>query len=491
MYSSVSFFYQIPMSSTQASMCAVCCDPFTKQVRKPIVCPVSTCGYSACHTCYKTFLTTDGVTSSKCMQCNTEFTPAFLKRHFTETFIKTDLRQHFTEILVQRQIAQLPMSQPRAEREIQARAKASEVADIEKLIKSLLIQKRILQDDIRFLRTAPAHGSADNDTVAAFQRKCCDPECPGFVSSAWKCGICSKFSCSHCHEVKGTTREETEAHECDPQTVESIKFLKTDTKPCPGCGVYIHKTAGCDQMFCTSCKQLWSWKTGRIEKNGHNPHYLEWMRNRGAGGGGGLQRDPQDVQCGREVDRAFTYTMSANYTRLAKCKDETVRESLDTFFQKQFPDLGRSLIHLRHYDIRHFQEEADTEQRGASLRVGFLCKDFSTTSFRRRVFNLNKTGEISRNIMDLLVAVQNAAADILYRAHKQMTDLGSYFERVSKREKVHAIDETQAYRDLLSTFSELTELHNYAQTCLEEVYWTHSTSPAHSFKKSSWFALTN
>ena len=491
MYSSVSFFYQIPMSSTQASMCAVCCDPFTKQVRKPIVCPVSTCGYSACHTCYKTFLTTDGVTSSKCMQCNTEFTPAFLKRHFTETFIKTDLRQHFTEILVQRQIAQLPMSQPRAEREIQARAKASEVADIEKLIKSLLIQKRILQDDIRFLRTAPAHGSADNDTVAAFQRKCCDPECPGFVSSAWKCGICSKFSCSHCHEVKGTTREETEAHECDPQTVESIKFLKTDTKPCPGCGVYIHKTAGCDQMFCTSCKQLWSWKTGRIEKNGHNPHYLEWMRNRGAGGGGGLQRDPQDVQCGREVDRAFTYTMSANYTRLAKCKDETVRESLDTFFQKQFPDLGRSLIHLRHYDIRHFQEEADTEQRGASLRVGFLCKDFSTTSFRRRVFNLNKTGEISRNIMDLLVAVQNAAADILYRAQRQMTDLGSYFERVSKREKVHAIDETQAYRDLLSTFSELTELHNYAQTCLEEVYWTHSTSPAHSFKKSSWFALTN
>jgi hypothetical protein len=477
------------MSSIQASnMCAVCCDPFTKQVRKPIVCPVSTCGYSACQTCYKTFLTTDGVTSSKCMNCNTEFTPAFLKSHFPESFIKADLRQHFTEILVQRQVAQLPMSQPRAEREIQARAKASQVAEIEKLIKSLLVQKRILQDDIRFLRSAPTHGSADNETVAAFQRKCCDPECPGFVSSAWKCGICSKFSCSHCHEVKGTTREEIEAHECNPETVESIKFLKTDTKPCPACGVYIHKTAGCDQMFCTSCKQLWSWKTGRIEKNGHNPHYLEWMRNHG----GGLQRDPQDVQCGREVDRAFSYTMNAQYNRLIiRCKDEAVQASFHSFFEKQFPELARSLIHLRHYDIRHFQEEADTEQRGSVLRVGYLCKDFNTTSFRRRVFNLNKTGEISRNIMDLLVAVQNAAADIMYRAHKQMTDLGSYFERVSKREKVEPIDETQAYRDILSTFSELTELHNYAQTCLEEVYWTHSTSPSHTFKKSSWFALTN
>jgi hypothetical protein len=483
------------MSSTQASssnMCAVCCDPFTKQVRKPIVCPVSTCGYSACQTCYKTFLTTEGITSSKCMKCNTEFTTAFLKNHFPESFIKADLRQHFTEILVQRQIAQLPMSQPKAEREIQARSKASEVAEIEKLMKTLLIQKRILQDDIRFLRSAPAHGSADNETVATFQRKCCDPECPGFVSSAWKCGICSKFSCSHCHEVKGMTREEIEAHECNPETVESIKFLKIDTKPCPACGVYIHKTAGCDQMFCTSCKQLWSWKTGRIEKNGHNPHYLEWMRNRGAGGGGGLQRDPQDVQCGREVDRTFTYAMSAQYARLViKCKDETVRASLQTFFEKQFPELARSLIHLRHYDIRHFQEEADTEQRGAALRVGYLCKDFNTTSFRRRVFNLNKTGEISRNIMDLLVAVQNAAADILYRAHKQMTDLTSYFDRICMREKVEPIDEMQAYRAILSTLSELTELHNYAQTCLEEVYWTHSASPTHSFKKSSWFALTN
>jgi hypothetical protein len=118
------------------------------------------------------------------MKCNTEFTTAFLKNHFPESFIKADLRQHFTEILVQRQIAQLPMSQPKAEREIQARSKASEVAEIEKLMKTLLIQKRILQDDIRFLRSAPAHGSADNETVATFQRKCCDPECPGFVSSA-------------------------------------------------------------------------------------------------------------------------------------------------------------------------------------------------------------------------------------------------------------------------------------------------------------------
>lgn len=481
-------------SSFQASnTCAVCCDPFTKQVRKSIVCPVSTCGYSACQTCYKTFLTTDGVTSSKCMQCNTEFTPAFLKNHFTETFIKNDLRHHFTEILVQRQIAQLPMSQPKAEREIQAREKVNEVVELDKLIKSLLVQKRIIQDDIRFLRTAHAHGSiADNETVAAFQRKCCDPECPGFVSSAWKCGICSKFSCSHCHEVKGTTREEIEAHECNPETVESIKFLKADTKPCPACGVYIHKTAGCDQMFCTSCKQLWSWKTGRIEKNGHNPHYLEWMRNRGAGGGGGLQRDPHDVQCGREVDRAFISATNAQYARiLVKCKDDMVRVSLHAFFEKQFPELARSLIHLRHYDIRHFQEEADTEQRGAALRVGYLCKDFNTMSFRRRVFNLNKTGEISRNILDLLVAVQNAAADILYRAHRQMTDLASYFERISRQENVQAINQVQAYRDILSTTSELTELHNYAQTCLEEVYWTHSASPAHSFKKSSWFALTN
>ena len=469
--------------------CSVCCDPFTKQVRKPIVCPVSTCGFSACHTCYKTFLTTDGITASKCMQCNTEFTPAFLKQHFAETFIKKDLRQKFTDVLVQRQVAQMPLSQPKAERELLAREKCKEITDIDKQIKSLTVQRRILLDDVRFLRNAHNHGGgADRDEVSTFQRKCCDPECPGFVSSSWKCGICNKFSCTHCHEVKGSTSQEVEAHVCNPETVESIKFLKLDTKPCPACGVYIHKTAGCDQMFCTSCKQLWSWNTGRIETRGHNPHYLEWMRNRGE-----LERDPQDVQCGREIDRGFIYQMSSKYAKLlVRCPSTEIQEKMQEVFDKKFPEIARSLLHLRLNDIPRFQTYADTEPRVAELRVAYLCKDFDMSSFRRRVFKLNQAGEVSRNILDLLVAVQNASTDILYRALDTMSDLVLRSDNGKSCVKMSAEVKVGKYRDILHTMAELDELHKYATTCIDELYWTHSMSTGvNKYRFTSWFALSN
>ncbi len=491
------------MAQTQGQnqMCSICCDPFTKQVRKPITCPVSSCGYSACQTCYKTFLTTEGVTTFKCMQCNTEFTPAFLREHFPDSFIKKDLRQCFMEILVQRQVAQLPTSQPRAERELQAREKVKELARVDQLIRELTIEKRILTDDIRFLRNTHASAQADSEVVATFQRKCCDPECPGFVSSAWKCGICNKFSCAHCHEVKGSVKEEIEAHVCDPSTVESIRFLKNDTKPCPACGVYIHKTEGCDQMFCTACKQLWSWKTGRIEKNGHNPHYLEWMRSRGGGGGGvGLRRDPNDVQCGREIDRHFAYHINAQSSKIMTmckhgaglgeyCPGVNLMVKFQSTFDRVVPEIIRSLIHLRHYDIREFQDASNVEPKVADLRVSYLCKDFNLQSFRRRVFNLHRSAEISRNVLDLLVAVQNAATDILYRV---LDCINQSIARITPKPKPDAKDiasQDADYITILRTLEELDELHTYAQRCIEEIYWAHSMKPVHQFRKQSWFAL--
>ena len=105
-----------------AIACPVCCDTFTKMLRKPIVCP--SCEYAACHNCYKTFLTSDGVSQAKCMNCNTEMTTRFLKQHFTDTFIRGEMREHKVKILYQQQLALLPLAQPRVEREKLARQKA-------------------------------------------------------------------------------------------------------------------------------------------------------------------------------------------------------------------------------------------------------------------------------------------------------------------------------------------------------------------------------
>lgn len=76
-----------------------------------------------------------------------------------------------------------------------------------------------------------------------FVRPCPANDCRGFLSTAWKCGICENFTCPHCHEVKGKSRDAP--HVCLQENVETAKLLAKDTKPCPNCGTRIFKISGC------------------------------------------------------------------------------------------------------------------------------------------------------------------------------------------------------------------------------------------------------
>ncbi|NBQ48752.1 MAG: hypothetical protein EBU33_09935, partial [Sphingobacteriia bacterium] len=318
----------------------------------------------------------------------------------------------------------------------------------------------------------PVDSDAMGGGGLAFHHKCCDPECLGFVSSAWKCGLCEKFSCTHCHEVKGKTTEEIDAHVCDPGNIETVKLLKSDTKPCPGCGTYIHKTEGCDQMFCICCKKLWSWNTGRIEERGHNPHYIEWMRSQNAG----IVRDHADVQCGREIDWRFNNSITTALRALSRrganvnsVKVEKIRDIISKWCE--------SLLHVRHHDIPLFRGEAEIENSLEELRINYMLKRTSEAQFRVRVFQITRNAEVSRQILELVVAMQNAATDIMYRIHDTLTD-------VSK-------SEITILTQIETQLPELTELRKYAVRCLTDIYQTSSKTAKYSFTREFSFALSN
>ena len=76
-----------------------------------------------------------------------------------------------------------------------------------------------------------------------FVMKCADEHCRGFLSSAYKCGTCEKWTCSDCLVVIGP--EKDGEHTCNPDTVETAKAIKADTRPCPKCGTRISKIDGC------------------------------------------------------------------------------------------------------------------------------------------------------------------------------------------------------------------------------------------------------
>lgn len=76
-----------------------------------------------------------------------------------------------------------------------------------------------------------------------FIMKCGGDECRGFLSTSYKCGTCEKWTCQHCLVVIGTDKEAE--HTCNPDTVESAKTIKSETRPCPKCGTRIFKIDGC------------------------------------------------------------------------------------------------------------------------------------------------------------------------------------------------------------------------------------------------------
>ena len=121
-----------------------------------------------------------------------------------------------------------------------------------------------------------------------FIHKCPDETCKGFLSIAYKCGLCKKFTCSKCFELKGDTKNSD--HTCDENDVKTVELIKAETKPCPNCNLRISKIFGCSQMWCTSCNTAFNWNTGLIYKSVthfHNPHYTEWVN-----------RNPNDINMG-------------------------------------------------------------------------------------------------------------------------------------------------------------------------------------------------
>jgi hypothetical protein len=127
---------------------------------------------------------------------------------------------------------------------------------------------------------------------------CPIPSCEGIVVKGI-CNVCVTNICNICFMVKMHNYKSLEtpgdSHICDVDVLETLKLLMKDTKNCPKCQVPIHKTEGCDQMFCVSCHTAFSWRTGKIESGVvHNPHYFQWMREQG---GGEIPRQPGDDPC--------------------------------------------------------------------------------------------------------------------------------------------------------------------------------------------------
>ena len=103
----------------------------------------------------------------------------------------------------------------------------------------------VLEMDLKFLQhklqILSNRRPSEEVTKRKFVRACPADGCMGFLSTAWKCGLCQVNVCSKCHEIK--TGEDDE-HVCDAGNVETAELLARDTKTCPSCAALIFKISG-------------------------------------------------------------------------------------------------------------------------------------------------------------------------------------------------------------------------------------------------------
>jgi len=408
--------------------CDVCCDGFNKSSRAHITCPY--CPFSACSGCSERYLL-ETTQDAHCMSCRKSWSREILVNNFTQKFVSRDYKNRRESLLLEREKSLMPATQPYVELELKIRAVSKQIAqyksEIEiftarwnainnrelgplavefgfdndfdariqrhklgqeqrKLVSNLMIDVQHLEWHQNQLITRLHGGHVENEK-RQFVRACPANDCRGFLSSAWKCGMCDNWSCPECHEVKG--KEKDTPHTCDPNSVETAKLLARDSRNCPKCAAMIFKIDGCDQMYCTQCHTAFSWRTGRIETGTiHNPHYYEYHRQRGT-----LQRNPGDVPCGGFPDWHFVNRL---------CPRTHI------FFQL-FAAAHRTYAHCQWAVMPRY---TTGNQDNRDLRIKFMIGDINEDEFKKKIQQREKARQRKGEIRQVLEMYTTVISDL-------------------------------------------------------------------------------
>lgn len=434
--------------------CNICFDKYTSTVRAKVKCPF--CPSASCKSCLQQYLLSSNE-DPHCMACKRQWNREFLDLTFTPTFRKGPLKQHRREVLVQREMAMLPSMQmyveatvmrDRAHNEYRKFNQAAEklnlermkverafygstsVEDYEKHIESL---KKIMVEHTEQAFRAKMHFTIYNQHVAVlegrlngrhaakqFIMKCPGQSedgrepCRGFLSTQWKCGTCQKFFCHDCHALLGEDRNVP--HECKAEDKATAALIRTDTRPCPKCGIRISKIDGCDQMWCTSCLTAFSWNTGQIVTTRiHNPHYYEYLRNTGRA----LPREQGDIPCGGIPD----YYIFIRAVRMYRGMDNRIVEKIF--------NIHRSIVDMQDVRLPEYPLQRNVNDN-RDVDIAYLMGSITKDDWARNL-ELKETRFERRREIGLILQT------IIHVGAEKLTELQNAFNVPNNMEAIQAI----------------------------------------------------
>ncbi len=468
------------------SSCPICCEEYTKQLRSKIVCPNNDCNNEVCTACIKQYLLST-TKDAHCMGCKMPYEYKYLVEIVSNNWLTKDYQKHRKKLLLDREISQIPATMDLANRTIEIDNISLILDDIYKKKKELREALKLLDNNRNELirkQQAIRRGQGEGDKKKKFIMACPDPDCRGFLSTNYKCGVCSKWTCSKCIELVGE-HAELEYHECNPDNVKSAELIKKDTKPCPACGERIYKIEGCDQMWCVSCNIAFSWNTGVID-NGkvHNPHFFEHLNNQGQG-----FRNPGDQVCGGlpnwwgmqdTLKQFILYPSTEKYWKEAleiHNNEHFIKNRLAVLFANasHFIDrqnhmnpvlwrycqlVYRKIVEFQRYHLDTCRTGLTTYQNNSDLRIAYILKKINEKELSTKILRKDKLRKKYRDTLYIYELLHAVSIDCFRLLERILNDF--------KNHKLSA-DYTEPISQIFTQFIQLEKTREYCNKELMNV----------------------
>ena len=404
-----------------AKICNICCETYNKSLNSKVTCNYDTCNFEACKKCIRTYLM-GTPSNAHCMNCKNPWDTEFIVENLNKSFVYNEYKEHRKKLLTEKEISRTSELMSKVEDK-----KTIDVIDEEiNIMKKKHLELKKLEDDMRKkileksrMKHRIMNGNHESKERKKFIMPCPGDNCKGYLSTQYKCGICNLYTCPDCFEIIGY--EKTDEHICKEDNIKSAESIKKDTKPCPSCGVRIHKISGCDQMWCTECKVAFSWNSGNIitTQNIHNPHYYNYMRENNMNGV--APRNPGDILCGGLINFAnynfmmrnlqvhnCNYSLRDNnpdlYNKLLNYIDTNVfdcRYISLTDVNSLLREIHRNSNHITYNDLEIMRRKIRNNVNNDDITISYILDKITKEELGNLILKRDNSRKINQDILNI------------------------------------------------------------------------------------------
>lgn len=423
---------------------------------KTITIPCKFCEYHACKTCLSKYLL-ESINDAKCMNCQKPYTRGYLINIFSMYWYDAKYKPSRQQIMLDREKALFPDTMHCAEKLKENKVLRKQISQIKseydkqreqftKCLDKIYQEIRKIKSQITTNEREIYSDKNKKDRVKThFYGKCTINNCNGLINDNGHCINCNAIVCTKCFEL------DTDNHTCNPDILETIKLMRSDTKSCPKCTTPIYRSEGCYQMWCTNCHTTFHYNTGEILKERtHNPHYIEWLANQ-------TLAQNQMGECGGDV---LTIQIIQ-------------KEESNKVYKQTLLNIYRFHVHIEDVlivDARYNVAKFLNEHEKKTLRAKFLIGDIDEKFFKQKLFTNFKQATRWTDVIDILNLFNTALTSILheYLVKKEMDLFETQVYNIVKYINDEFIALSNTYKNSCYKFSVVQKNYNGSLTIVQE-----------------------